>query len=122
MNNIKAQSTSVVNAVFKVLNIESSAAAIELTKEQFAQVCDIVSESIWSGNTFMSERAREKYNTLELIRKKYAGGLVNNHLRKHKALNGGIQHVPAIAKYVLPRQLELALDEANGQIDIDQAV
>ena len=122
MNNIKAQSTSVVNAVFQVLSIESSATAVELTKEQFAQVCDIVSESIYRGETFMSERAREKYNTLELIRKKYAGGLVNNHLRKHKALNGGTQYVSTPPAYVLPRALELALDEANGQMDINQAV
>jgi len=108
--------------VFKVLNIESSATAIELSKEQFHQVCDIVSESIWSGETFMSERAREKYNTLLLIRKTYAGGLVNNHLRKHKALNGGTKYVSTPPAYVLPRALELALDEAQGLQDIDQAV
>jgi len=119
MKNILAQSTSVVNAVFKVLNIESSATAIELTKEQFAQVCDIVSESIYLGETGMTERAREKYNTLLLIRKQYTPGLVNNHLRKHKALNGGIKYVSkTIPLGILSPKLEAQLLE----LELNEAV
>lgn len=86
------QVDGVFNAVCEVLGQESFDSKVELTKEQKAQVADIVAEGIHEGKIAMSERAREKYSTLELIRKDYVSGLVNNHLRKDLRLNGGTPH------------------------------
>jgi len=91
MSNIMKQSDSVVFAVIQVVGAPTG--KVTLTKDQFKQVCDIVAESIWDGTTDMSESGRAKYDTAEKVRKGYTPGLVNNHLRKHKALNGGIKYV-----------------------------
>jgi hypothetical protein len=85
------QKQAVVNAVTEVLGDVFVPKVTEvkslLTKEQLHEVRSIVADGILSDNVLYS---KSKSNVDEI--KKYVNGMVNNHLRKSKELNGGVVH------------------------------
>ena len=85
------QKTAVFNATCSVLDQDSFDGAIELTKEERAQVIAIVAEGFATGEVELSDNARAKYSTDAKL-KTYTNGLVSNWVRKDKRLNGNVQH------------------------------
>ncbi len=82
------QKDAVVNAVTSVLG-SLPAGAVVLDKDQKAHVREIVAAGILSGEVAYSKPLDEA----EV--KKYVVGLVDNHLRKAKELNGNKAYAPA---------------------------
>ena len=66
--------------------------AVTLTKEERAEVVEIVTVGIHEGTIEFSDDAAKKYPTFE-DKKKYVPGLVNNWLRKDTRLNGNTKYV-----------------------------
>ena len=82
------QNDAVFGACVIVLGQDSFSTAVELTKEQRIQVVAMVTDGIMSGKVDFSAEARAKHDTEAKV-KGYVGGMVSNHLRKDKRLNGG---------------------------------
>lgn len=61
------------------------------SKEQRAQIINIVTEGILANEVDFSDQARAKYDTPEKV-KSYTSGMVSNWLRKDKRLNGGVTY------------------------------
>jgi hypothetical protein len=81
------QNDAVFQAVCSVLDAQSFDSAVELNKEQRASVVSIVTQGIMSGQVDFSTEAKAKYDTDAKV-KSYTTGMVSNHLRKDKRLNG----------------------------------
>jgi len=81
------QNDAVFQAVCGVLDAQSFDSAVELTKEQRDSVVSIVTQGIMGGQVDFSTEAKAKYDTEAKV-KSYTGGMVSNHLRKDKRLNG----------------------------------
>ena len=87
-----SQKQSVVNAVTKVLGSSLDAslpARDQLSDAQLTEVKSFVSDAIMSGSV---EYSKEISDAKEVS--KYVSGMVSNHLRKSKELNGGSSYVP----------------------------
>ena len=82
------QNEAVFQAICSVLNSTSFDDAVILTKDERANVIAIVTEGIVAGKVDFSTDARSKHNTEAKV-KTYTKGMVDNHLRKDKRLNGG---------------------------------
>ena len=82
------QNEAVFQAVCSVLNSTSFDGAVKLTKDEQANVVSIVTQGIMTEDVDFSTEARSKHNTEAKV-KTYTIGMVNNHLRKDKRLNGG---------------------------------
>lgn len=83
------QSTAVIQAVMGVGCVKSESGAYKPTEEQLTQIKGILFEGFKSGKIDLSPEKRalgDKY----LI--SYIPGLINNHLRKAKELNGGVKY------------------------------
>jgi uncharacterized coiled-coil DUF342 family protein len=87
---MKSQCDAVVDAVKSVLADNFSNPAV-LNSEQRKQVVDIVAKGLYDGTVDFSDKAREKYDTYEKVRG-YTSGMVSNHLRKDKRLNGEVKY------------------------------
>ena len=85
------QNDAVFQAVCGVLDAQSFDSAVELTKEQRASVISIVTQGIMSGTVDFSAEAKAKYDTDAKV-KSYTTGMVSNHLRKDKRLNGNTKY------------------------------
>jgi prophage DNA circulation protein len=85
---MKKQNDAVFAAVCLVLNAQSFDEAVKLDSHQRKEVVDIVAKGIFNKEVDFSDEAWEKHNTFEKIRS-YTVGMVSNHLRKDKRLNGG---------------------------------
>jgi hypothetical protein len=85
------QNDAVFQAVCSVLDAKSFDSAVELTKEQRDSVVNIVTQGIVGGQVDFSDEAKAKYDTEAKI-KSYTGGMVSNHLRKDKRLNGNTKY------------------------------
>jgi hypothetical protein len=85
------QSDSVFQAVCSVVDASSFDTQVVLTSEQRAQVIAIVTQGIIEGQVDFTAEAYDKHNTDAKI-KSYTGGMVSNHLRKDKRLNGGVKY------------------------------
>ena len=85
------QNDAVFQAVCGVLDAQSFDGSVELTKDQRDSVISIVTEGIVSGAVDFSAEARAKYDTPVKV-KIYTVGMVSNHLRKDKRLNGGVKY------------------------------
>lgn len=66
---------------------------VELNKDQFRTVVEMVANTIAGGEVFFSDEAKAKYPDLKAI-KGYSSGLVSNWLRKDTRLNGGGKYLP----------------------------
>lgn len=88
------QVEGVFQAVCAVLGTSEFEGKVELTTEQRKEVIEQVTKGLASGEIDLSESAREKYDTDDKLRKQYVPGLVSNHLRKDKRLNGGVDYEP----------------------------
>jgi hypothetical protein len=62
-----------------------------ITKAQRAEVIEKVTNSMAEGDTELSAKAREKFDTPQKLRT-YVNGLVTNWFNKSKELNGGVAH------------------------------
>ena len=82
------QNDAVFHAVCGALGQDSFDLAVELTKEERDNVVQIVTSGILSGKVDFTASAKAKYDTDAKV-KGYVGGMVSNHLRKDKRLNGG---------------------------------
>jgi len=82
------QNDAVFGACVIVLGQDGFDSAVELTKEQRSVVVGMVTDGIMSGQVDFSAEARAKHDTEAKV-KTYVGGMVSNHLRKDKRLNGG---------------------------------
>jgi hypothetical protein len=85
------QNDAVFAGVCSVLNADSFEGAVSLSKEQNGQVVEMVVEGIIGGEVDFSDEAKAKYDSRDKVRK-YVVGMVNNHLRKDKRLNGGVKY------------------------------
>lgn len=85
---MKKQNDAVFAAVCLVLSAQSFDQAVVLDSDQRKQVVDIVAKGIFNKEVDFSDEAWAKHNTFEKIRS-YTVGMVSNHLRKDKRLNGG---------------------------------
>jgi hypothetical protein len=85
---MKKQNDAVFAAVCLVLNAQSFDQAVTLDSDQRKQVVEIVAKGIFNKEVDFSDEARAKHDTWEKIRS-YTVGMVSNHLRKDKRLNGG---------------------------------
>jgi len=82
------QNDAVFQAVCSVLGAQSFDSKVLLTKEQKQSVIAIVTEGILAGQVDFSTEAKTNHDTPAKV-KSYTGGMVDNHLRKDKRLNGG---------------------------------
>jgi len=82
------QNDAVFQAVCSVLNVNSFDSAVALSKEQRSMVVAIVTEGILAGQVDFSTEAKAKHDTPAKVQI-YTSGMVSNHLRKDKRLNGG---------------------------------
>lgn len=85
------QNDAVFSAVCKVLGKDGFNDAVILSKEQRDEVVAIVTQGIINGSVDFSTEAKAKHDTEAKI-KSYTTGMVSNHLRKDKRLNGGVKH------------------------------
>ena len=85
---MKKQNDAVFAAVCAVLGAESFFEAVKLDSDQRKQVVEIVAKGIFNKEVDFSDEAWAKHNTFEKVRS-YTVGMVSNHLRKDKRLNGG---------------------------------
>jgi hypothetical protein len=82
------QNDAVFAAVCQVLGQDGFDGAVELSKDQRDSVISMVTTGIMSGSVDFSAEAKAKHDTEAKI-KSYTTGMVSNHLRKDKRLNGG---------------------------------
>ena len=82
------QNDAVFQAVCSVFEQDGFDGAVELTKQQKDSVVSIVTEGILNGSVDFSTEAKAKHDTDAKV-KAYTNGMVSNHLRKDKRLNGG---------------------------------
>jgi hypothetical protein len=85
------QNDAVFQAVCVVLGVDSFSSAVELTKDQRNTVISFVVEGIIGGSVDFSAEAKAKYDTAAKV-KSYTTGMVSNHLRKDKRLNGNTKY------------------------------
>jgi len=64
-----------------------------LTDAQRKEAVELITDGLVSGEIQMSTEARARHDNREKMRS-YAGGLLNNWLRKSPELNGGTRYVP----------------------------
>jgi len=87
------QNDSVFQAVCSVLGVDGFNEAVILTKNERSNVIEIVTQGIMSGTVDFSAEARIKHDTEAKVRT-YTNGMVSNHLRKDKRLNGEVKYEP----------------------------
>ena len=85
------QNDAVFQAVCSVLGQDSFDSAVVLSKEQRDSVVSIVTTGILAGTVDFSTEAQEKHDTPVKV-KSYTTGMVSNHLRKDKRLNGSVKY------------------------------
>lgn len=84
------QNDAVFHAVCGALGQDSFDSVVELTSAERDNVIQIVTTGILSGKVDFSAQAKAKYDTDAKV-KGYVAGMVSNHLRKDKRLNGGMK-------------------------------
>lgn len=85
------QNDAVFQAVCQVLGADGFDGAVELGENERKEVVTIVTAGILSGHVDFSAEARSKYDTESKVRT-YVVGMVSNHLRKDKRMNGGVKY------------------------------
>jgi hypothetical protein len=85
------QKTAVYNAVKSIISFDDGE-AVTLTKDEKANVVQIVTAGFEAHEVELSEKARTKFDSPEKLRS-YTSGMVNNWLRKDTRLNGGSKYV-----------------------------
>jgi hypothetical protein len=85
------QNDAVFQAVCSTLSQDGFDGAVELTKDQRNTVIGMVTQGIMDGVVDFSDEAKVKYDTEAKV-KSYTTGMVSNHLRKDKRLNGDTKY------------------------------
>jgi hypothetical protein len=117
------QNDAVFQAVCSVLDSNSFDSAVVLTKDQRESVVEMVTEGILSGKVDFSAEAKAKHDTPAKV-KSYTVGMVSNHLRKDKRLNGNTKYEiknPGSRAGAGDKQLQ-ALKALRSTITDDQAL
>jgi len=91
LGELMKQNDAVFQAVCSVLGQDSFDGVVELSKDQRESVVMMVAQGISDGNVDFSTEARAKHDTPAKI-KGYTVGMVSNHLRKDKRLNGDVKY------------------------------
>ena len=87
------QSDAVLRAIQAIKGQDEFTEPVTLTTDERRRVIDQVTEGILSGEVAFSDRARKRYDTDAKVRS-YVVGMVSNHLRKDRRLNGGVSYQP----------------------------
>ena len=85
------QNDAVFQAVCSVLESTGFDSAVTLTKAERDSVVSIVTNGIINGEVDFSAEAKAKHDSEAKI-KSYTTGMVSNHLRKDKRLNGDTKY------------------------------
>jgi hypothetical protein len=85
------QNDAVFQAVCSVLGQDGFDSAVVLTDTQRAEVISMVTKGLIDGTVDFSAEAKAKHDTPAKV-KSYTTGMVSNHLRKDKRLNGGVKY------------------------------
>jgi len=86
-----SQKEAVYSAVKSIKSFDDGE-KVNLTSDEKANVVNIVTESLASGDAVLSDKARAKFDTPTKL-KSYTSGMVNNWMRKDTRLNGGLKYV-----------------------------
>lgn len=81
-----------VYAIISSIHPFEDGEVVTLTTEERKQVAEEVALQLHNGDIEFSEKAKDKYSTVEDIRKKYAPGLISNWLRKDTRMNGNTKY------------------------------
>lgn len=116
IENKTSQKDAVVNAVKEVLGnnfLLGSNAKEHLSSEQLAEVKNIVANAIINGDVAFSKTDADEKSI-----RRYTAGLVDNHLRKAKELNGGQKYVPATTREETGEKSEAVSKRLSKTIDM----
>lgn len=95
MKSMISQADAVFKAACEIVGEWTGPIATSITKEQRGSVHDRVVAMFLSGETgFRGTEANQAKLQDEAKLKSYVVGLVSNHFRKDKRLNGNVQYVP----------------------------
>jgi Zn-dependent oligopeptidase len=86
-----SQKEAVYNAIKSIKSFDDGE-LVTLTKEEKANVVQIVVAAFEAGEVSLSDAARAKFDDSTKL-SKYTSGMVNNWLRKDTRLNGGSKYV-----------------------------
>lgn len=86
-----SQKEAVYNAV-KSLKSFDDGESVTLSKDEKANIVEIVCAAFDAGEAALSDNARAKFDTPEKLRS-YTSGMVNNWMRKDTRLNGGSKYI-----------------------------
>ena len=112
------QKDAVINAVASILGdrYEAGINARELlSADEITSVKNTVANAILSGSVSYSKDTSD-----EKAVRRYVAGLVDNHLRKAKELNGGVKYSATTTRG--PRASKAAKAPSNPTNDIDMSV
>lgn len=88
---MKKQNDAVFDEVCAVLGQSSFADKVQLSSSEKSSVIKSIVSQILNGDVAFSDEAKQKHDTYEKI-SKYVRGMIDNHLRKDKRLNGGAKY------------------------------
>lgn len=88
---MKQQKEAVYGAVCEVLNKTTFTEKVQLNADQRKLVVELIAKGLEQGEITLSDKARQKHDTLEKLQKDYVPGLLSNWLNKDQRLNGGNQ-------------------------------
>jgi hypothetical protein len=96
---MRTQSEATINAVINLAKDKGySATPFEtdyntvLTSDDKSTVVNMITQSIIDGTVSMTEKSQQKFGDDDKALRRYVVGLVNDRLRKAKALNGNVKY------------------------------
>lgn len=97
---VLSQSTATINAIVNLAKDQGyDATPFEtdyksvLTKDDQTQVVNFIAQGLMDGNISMTEKSQAKFEGDPKALRRYVVGLVNDRLRKAKAINGNVTYV-----------------------------
>lgn len=96
---VLSQSQATINAIvnlskekgYKATPFETDYKTV-LTKADTTQVVNLITAGLQDGSITMTDKSREKFNGDPKALRRYVVGLVNDRLRKAKAINGNVTY------------------------------
>jgi len=105
---MKKQNDAVFDEVCTILGQSSFTDRVQLSPSEKSYLIKLIVNQILNGDVAFSDEAKQKHDTFEKI-SKYVRGMVDNHLRKDKRLNGG-------SKYATKNSNKTEADEQLKQL------
>lgn len=110
------QKEAVINAVASILGNQYEAginARDLLSADQISSVKEAVTQGILNGSVSFSKPTND-----DKVVRRYVAGLVDNHLRKAKELNGGVKYSAATTRGPRTTKAEKPAKSAGSDIDM----